>query len=473
MWAALFLTMSVSLPVPPVRVWLGAAGPVAPGGPVRVYVQTVADGYVVVLHRRPDGVVEVLFPGDPASDPFTSAGTYEIRGPRGAAALTAPGHGSGVVLAALSPDPFRFAEFARGAVWDGDALRASWAGADALGSLTDIVQRMLGDGYFNYDIASYSVAPPMYAAQQDTGVPLPYPVYPTCTDCTFIGYQENYYGYGSDLTCDPYYWDCFADVWYPGRPFKNDRFTAEPTRTIALAMRTPSSAPVIPRDGRVGVDARNPRPATPGSDGAPIGFRNRASPLSGGRPTVGRAPVDATVRRGGSVTPSPVSTRAVPLGPGRPIVARTPANAMLRRSVGSATPAPTVPVQVVRLSLSPTRLREEPQDVPRDAQPVALTGVAAIPPPRAAPRSGLAMSRPRSETMAASATMAPRPRAGAVAGASGAAMSVPSVPGAAGAAAAPAAREGVGGGRTMALPPAVFHGAQARMPVARMGVRRR
>ena len=461
----------------PVRVWLGSSGGLVRGASVRVYVQTTRDGNLIVLHRRTDGRIDVLFPGKPSEDVFVRAGTYEIQATSDHVAfVVAEPDGSGLVLAALAPRAYRFDEFVRAAAWNPEALAPAWNGSDGEGVLSDIVQRMLGDGYFNYDIASYSVAPPMYAAQQDTGVPLPYPVYPTCTDCTFIGYQENYYGYGSDLTCDPYYWDCFADVWYPGRPFKNDRFTAEPTRTIALAMRTPSSAPVIPRDGRVGVDARNPRPATPGSDGAPIGFRNRASPLSGGRPTVGRAPVDATVRQGGSVTPSPVSTRAVPLGPGRPIVARTPANAMLRRSVGSATPAPTVPVQVVRLSLSPTRLREEPQDVPRDAQPVALTGVAAIPPPRAAPRSGLAMSRPRSETMAASATMAPRPRAVAVAGGSGAAMSVPSAPGAAGgagAAAAPAAREGVGGGRTMALPPAVFHGAQARMPVARMGVRRR
>src|SRR5438034_997562 len=329
----------------PVRVWLGSSGGLVRGASVRVYVQTTRDGNLIVLHRRTDGRIDVLFPGKPSEDVFVRAGTYEIQATSDHVAfVVAEPDGSGLVLAALAPRAYRFDEFVRAAAWNPEALAPAWNGSDGEGVLSDIVQRMLGDGYFNYDIASYSVAPPMYAAQQDTGVPLPYPVYPTCTDCTFIGYQENYYGYGSDLTCDPYYWDCFADVWYPGRPFKNDRFTAEPTRTIA--------------------------------------------------------------------------------------------NAMLRRSVGSATPAPTAPVQAVRLSLSPTRLREEPQDVPRDAQPVALTGVAAIPPPRAAPRSGLAMSRPRSETMAASATMAPRPRAVAVAGGSGAAMAVPSAPGAAGGAGA-------------------------------------
>src|SRR3989442_13160009 len=101
MWAALFLiSISATPSVPgraspesPVRVWLGAGGPVAPGSPVRVYPQTGAAGYVVVLHPRPEGVVEVLFPGDPASGPFSSAGSYELQGPRGARRLTGPGHG--------------------------------------------------------------------------------------------------------------------------------------------------------------------------------------------------------------------------------------------------------------------------------------------------------------------------------------------------------------------------------------------
>jgi len=58
----------------PVHIWLGR-GPLAPGDAVRVYVATDADGYLVVLHRRTDGRVEVLSPEDPASDAFAPADT--------------------------------------------------------------------------------------------------------------------------------------------------------------------------------------------------------------------------------------------------------------------------------------------------------------------------------------------------------------------------------------------------------------
>ena len=53
----------------PVRVWLGSGGSLLRGDRVRVYVQTTEDGHVVVLHRRTDGHIEVLFPANPADDP--------------------------------------------------------------------------------------------------------------------------------------------------------------------------------------------------------------------------------------------------------------------------------------------------------------------------------------------------------------------------------------------------------------------
>jgi hypothetical protein len=121
----------------------------------------------------------MLFPGDPASDPFVRAGTYEIRGP-------GDGAGGGMVLAALSPDAFWFDEFARGHAWDRAALvrsgpGRSGAGADAVAALTDIVQRMLGAGSFNYDFATYAVAPRAYALGETAGPP------PSgaCVGCSF------------------------------------------------------------------------------------------------------------------------------------------------------------------------------------------------------------------------------------------------------------------------------------------------
>src|SRR2546425_1692409 len=63
----------------PVHVWLGSSGPLLRGQPVRVYVETAADGYLVVLHRRTDGRIEVLFPSNPTADPYVRSGTYEIK----------------------------------------------------------------------------------------------------------------------------------------------------------------------------------------------------------------------------------------------------------------------------------------------------------------------------------------------------------------------------------------------------------
>jgi hypothetical protein len=175
-----------------VRIWLGSPSPLARGAAVRVYVEANEDGNLVVLHRRTDGRIEVLFPKNPHTDPFVRAGTYEIRGrDEQAAWVVAEPDGNGMVLAALSPDPLRFEEFVRAAAWDSDALVPSWSGADAAGSMSDIVQRMLGDGYFNYDVVTYSVAPPVYAQQDMTPQETPpaYDAYPTCVDCTFIGEQ--------------------------------------------------------------------------------------------------------------------------------------------------------------------------------------------------------------------------------------------------------------------------------------------
>src|SRR5437660_2311344 len=141
----------------PVHVWLSSASPLARGSAVRVYVQVASDGNLVVLQRRPDGRIGVLFPASPTGAPFVRAGTYEIHGPRdGAALVVAEPDGEGMILAALTTDPLQVDEFARQADWNSDALIPSWSGADAEGALSDIVQRMLGDGTFNYDLVTRS-----------------------------------------------------------------------------------------------------------------------------------------------------------------------------------------------------------------------------------------------------------------------------------------------------------------------------
>jgi len=229
-----------------VRVWLGSPSPLARGAAVRVYVEAGQDGDLVVLHRRTDGRIEVLFPKNPSTDPFVRAGTYEIRGGDDRAAwVVAEPDGTGMVLAALSPDSLRFDEFVRAAAWDSAALVPTWSGADAAGSMSDIVQRMLGDGYFNYDLVTYSVAPPVYAQQdltpqqqdltQQETAPA-YDAYPTCLNCTFIGEQLIIYERG------------FGRRRFQREPVREPR---QPTSALALALGPRSTA--------------GPQPLSPGS----------------------------------------------------------------------------------------------------------------------------------------------------------------------------------------------------------------
>ena len=432
LFLALFHTAADGQPPPrdarPVRVWLGSSGVLIRGTPVRVYVQAAQDGNLIVLHRRTDGRIDVLFPGKPNEDPFVRAGTYEIQAtPSRVAFVVAEPDGSGLVLAALAPRAYRFDEFVRAAAWDPDALAPSWDGSDSEGALSDIVQRMLGDGYFNYDIAAYTVAPPVYASQQDTGVQ--YPVYPTCTDCTFIGFQQNLFE--SLALCDPFFSPCIGDGRFHHRGRRPDEApAAAPGRTLALSMRGSSAASVIPRDGRAA--------------GGPGVVRKRSPPVD--QPIEPRARATLLLPRGRASLP----IRAVPLGP-----ARVP----IRRRVVSA-PAEPGPGRVVSLTLTPTRLREEPAEASRNSGSLALTGLTVSPPVQPAPSSRTLVSRREALAVQAAAPMMVRERGLAVAGSGSRAGGE-------------AAASVTGRTQGIALPPAMFHGAQARVPATRTGVRRR
>ncbi len=410
----------------PVRVWLGSSALLTRGTAVRVYVQAAQDGNLIVLHRRTDGRIDVLFPAKPEEDPFVRAGTYEIQAtPSRVAFVVAEPDGPGLVLAALAPRAYRFDEFVRAAAWDADALAPSWGGSDGEGVLSDIVQRMLGDGYFNYDIATYTVAPPVYAMQQDTGAS--YPIYPTCTDCTFIGFQQNLLE--PLALCDPFFAPCIGDgrFHHRGRP---EQAPPAPSRTIALSMRGSSATALIPRDGRAaGGTGFVRKPIEPRARAPRVLPRERAS----------------------------LAIRAVPLGTSAPARPAVPT----RRRLVSA-PAEAAPSRMVSLTLTPTRLREEPAEAPRSSGSLVLTGVTVSPPVQPAPSSRTLGSRRETLAVQASEPMMVRERGLAVAGSGGSR--------AGGEAAAPATT-----GRTqgIALPPAMFHGAQARVPAARTGVRRR
>src|SRR5437870_3589286 len=405
----------------PVRVWLGTTGSLVRGQSVPVFVQAAQDGDLIVLHRRTDGRIEVLFPSNPAADPFVRSGTYEIRGGgnRSAWVVSEP-DGSGMVLAALSVDRLRFDEFVHEASWNSTALIPSWNDSNAEGALSDIVQRMLGDGAFNYDLVTYTVAPPIYAQQPAPG-PTPeadtlpgealqqqpdtmpnYGSYPVCLNCTFIGYQEI----------------VIAPQHLGGRHIRQQdegicgihTSCAESQKTHALALpQAMASSPVMPR-GR-----------------APVGppqYRSRISPAG---PVASAAP-----RTRGASTPL-THVRFTSLS-----VPESERRAVLTMAAGGMPPA----------NDETRRDGERVVGVARGegAGVGGSVGSRAMATAGHAERAATVMSRQRAEAQ-------PAARSGTTAVASG--------------------RVAVGARRGIALPPVVLQGAQARVPSNRAGTRRR
>ena len=285
----------------PVHVWLGSASPLARGSAVRVYVQVASDGNLVVLQRRTDGRIGVLFPASPTGAPFVRAGTYEIHGPRdGAALVVAEPDGEGMILAALTTDPLQVDEFARQADWNSDALIPSWSGADAEGALSDIVQRMLGDGTFNYDLVTYTVAPAVYAQQDSTPQYVPYS---TCVDCTFIGTE--FVAVAPFVGCDAFTGVCFGFPRFHRRFERREPAAPPPQSVLALNLRPQATE----------VPVTQSRPAL-------IPKGNRANPVVEPRPRpqvlqrpVARGPAVATIatrRRVAEPTPLPATRPTMP-----------------------------------------------------------------------------------------------------------------------------------------------------------------
>jgi hypothetical protein len=455
-----------------VRVWLDASV-LTRGTPVRVYVQAGEDGHLVVLHRRTDGRIEVLFPNNPAADASLRAGTYEIRGPndRPGWVVREP-DGSGMVLAALSPDPLRVDEFAREAAWNPDALVPTWSGTDGEGAMSDVVQRMLGDGYFHYDLATYTVAPPIYAQQlltpPDTAPTYasspPNPLYPPCLACTFIGMQVII---AEPLSlCDGFFSPCLGD-----RPFAAHREPcsspapcgAPPQSALALAVGplpppelaafSPGRAVAAP-GGASGPTPLAPRPRAPE---IPVRTRApspiRAAALVSSVPRV-RSPEAASATRG--------ATSVEPRARGALGAAGGPLSHV--RYTRLSAPTPESPVVRVAARNGPGRAL-----APAEGVPPGRPGTFAAPgaPGRVVPRSGVEPNGGQGGPGGhGPQVQAARDRAG-EGRAMVAAGSPPSMPAGA---AATAVATSAGGTRGVALPPAAWRGTGARVAPARPSV---
>ncbi|HEV8263579.1 MAG TPA: DUF4384 domain-containing protein [Gemmatimonadales bacterium] len=227
MFLALLLSLAPAVAQaddPPVRVQINHEQ-FYRGDRARVYVQTERDGHLLVLHADPDGRVRVLFPLDPTDDDFVRGGRrQEIRGRSGRDAFFVDGEdGSGTVLAALSPDPFRYDAFVRNGHWDYRALGAGNTSLkdDPLAGLVDIVQRMAGETRFEYDAATYIVGRQIasrygYGSYYGYGYP-----YRFRFGLSF-GYPYRY-GYFNDPFYDPFcydpFWSWTGSCYFPYAPY--------------------------------------------------------------------------------------------------------------------------------------------------------------------------------------------------------------------------------------------------------------
>ncbi|HXE58431.1 MAG TPA: DUF4384 domain-containing protein, partial [Gemmatimonadales bacterium] len=151
-------TPVVAVDDPPIQIWLNNDRRFQRGDRARVEVRARDDGYLLLLHVDPDGRLRVLLPLDPGDDNFVRGGKrYEVEGRGGRESFTVEeSSGTGVVFAAVSPDPFRFDEFVRGDHWDYRVLAPSRLSSDPEPELVELVRRMAPGG-FDYDVVSYEV----------------------------------------------------------------------------------------------------------------------------------------------------------------------------------------------------------------------------------------------------------------------------------------------------------------------------
>src|SRR5437879_4096414 len=199
---------------PPVHVWLNNDAQFSRGDRARVYVETRDDGYLLVLRADVDGRVRVLFPLDPGDDQFVRAGKQELRDRADREAFFVDqSEGTGVVLAAFSHDPFKVDGFVRVEHWDDRVLGEERLGSDPEGGLVDLVQRMIGTGHFDYDVARYTVGQPNRYYNNYASNYFYDPYAYSCFGC--YGYGPRFglgfsFGYGYAAYCDPWFYDPFC-----------------------------------------------------------------------------------------------------------------------------------------------------------------------------------------------------------------------------------------------------------------------
>lgn len=207
---------------PAVRIWMNKDGFVEPNDKVRVYVRTGVDGYVTILHAEPSGRVRVLFPLDPDDDNWVRSGRdYEVRSRSDREAFRVyDGSGTGVIVAVVSRDPFRYEGLVLNRHWDYRAVSFA-VGTDAETDLLDVAHAMTGGAWFDYDVVRYDVG--TYMVADGGGAAYALSIYgPSYAGHYWTGGVGFTIGFGVGWNdpwyypyYSPYYWGYYPGYWDP------------------------------------------------------------------------------------------------------------------------------------------------------------------------------------------------------------------------------------------------------------------
>src|SRR2546428_14872 len=188
-----------------IEVWTNRGDdPYGSGQSVRVYFRADQDAYVTILRVDTDGRVRVLFPREPWEDNFARSGRdYEVLNGSDRAAFYIDDYpGEGYVFAVTAADPFVYDAIESGDHWDYRVIADGRIRGDPYVALTDLVQRIVPDGYSDWD---YDLVP--YYVQQRYD----YPRF-LCYDChTYVGYP---FWVPYDYTCTRFRIVVFDDPYY-------------------------------------------------------------------------------------------------------------------------------------------------------------------------------------------------------------------------------------------------------------------
>jgi len=142
-----------------VTLWTDRDDPYLRGEGARVYLSTDQPAYVTVLRVDTDGRLRVLFPREPWGDTFVrDHRTFEVTGSRGGRSFIVDDDpGLGYLFAVASPHPFDYDAIARGDYWDYRLIEGGRIRGDPYVTLTDLAERIVPDGEYDYDVVSYYV----------------------------------------------------------------------------------------------------------------------------------------------------------------------------------------------------------------------------------------------------------------------------------------------------------------------------